>query len=129
LPDEEDWMITMLIVDDESDVRALVRLVVEMANNGLEVSGEAADGPEALERWRADPPVVVILDNRMPGMSGLEVAKQMLAENPHQKIILFTAFLDRETTEEARRVGVVRCLEKTAIAQLPGTLWSLADSA
>ena len=37
-------MITTLIVDDESDVRALVRLTVELANNGLEVSGEAADG-------------------------------------------------------------------------------------
>jgi YesN/AraC family two-component response regulator len=122
-------MITTLIVDDESDVRALVRLTVEMANNGLEVTGEAADGAEALERWRAERPVVVILDHRMPGMSGLEVAELMLAENPDQKIILFSAFLDAETAAEAQRVGVVRCLEKTAIAQLPGTLWSLAESA
>lgn len=122
-------MITTMIVDDETDVRALVRMVVEVANNGLTVSGEASDGPTALEQWRADPPVVVILDHRMPGMSGLEVAEQMLAENPEQKIILFSAFLDAETTAAATRLGVVRCLEKTEIARLPRALWDLAQSA
>ena len=123
-----DHVITTLIVDDESDVRALVRMVVEMANNGLTVSGEAADGPEALQQWRTEQPVVVILDHRMPGMSGLEVAEQILAEDPTQKIILFSAFLDAETTAEAKRLGVVRCLEKTEIARLPGALWALAPA-
>jgi DNA-binding NarL/FixJ family response regulator len=122
-------VITALIVDDESDIRALVRMVVEAANNGLEVSGEASDGDEALQRWRADRPVVVILDNRMPGMSGLEVAERILSENPEQKIILFSAFLDEDTVEAAQRVGVRRCLDKTQIARLPGELWALAPSA
>lgn len=122
-------MITALIVDDESDVRALIRLVVETANEGLSVIGEAADGDEALRRWRADQPVVVILDNRMPGMPGIEVAERMLAENADQRIILFSAFLDDDTVKAARRVGVRRCLDKTQIARLPGELWALAPSA
>ena len=42
----------MLIVDDELDMRMLVRLVIEVANDGLSVIGEAADGIEALRVWR-----------------------------------------------------------------------------
>ena len=122
-------MITALIVDDESDIRLLVRMIVETANHGLGVSGEAADGKEALKMWRANPPVVVILDNRMPGLTGLEVAEQILAEKPDQAIILFSAYLDRETIDHASRIGVKRCLDKTRIDQLPGEMWALADTA
>src|SRR4051794_28048489 len=104
-------------------------MVVEAANNGLEISGEAAVGVEALKEWRANPAVVVILDNRMPGMNGIEVAEQILAESPGQHIILFSAYLDPDTEAAARRVGVRRCLDKTQISRLPGELWALEASA
>src|SRR5687768_6149825 len=98
-------MTTMLIVDDELDMRMLVRIVIEMANNGLDIVGEAADGPEALRMWREldGPPVpdVVILDNRMPGLSGLEVAEQILAERPEQLILLYSSFLDEAVRSKA----------------------------
>jgi DNA-binding NarL/FixJ family response regulator len=122
-------MIPTLIVDDEEDVRSLVRLVVEAANEGLVVSGEAADGNEALEHWREHHPVAVVLDQRMPGMSGLEVAQHMLAENPQQAIILFSAFLDRATREAAQKIGVRACLDKTQVSRLPEELWALAPPA
>lgn len=122
-------MITTLIVDDETDIRGLIRLVVETANNGLAISGEAADGEEALRMWRADPPVVVILDNRMPGLSGLEVAEQILAEKPDQSIILFSAYLDADTVTRAGKIGIRRCLDKTDVDRLPSELWALAESA
>ena len=118
--------IPTLIVDDEEDVRSLVRMVVEAANEGLMVSGEAADGQEALEHWRAVRPAAVVLDQRMPGMSGLEVAEHILAEDPTQAIILFSAFLDQATREEARRLGVRVCLDKTQVSRLPEELWALA---
>ena len=122
-------MIPTLIVDDEEDVRSLVRLVVEAANEGLYVSGEAADGEEAIEHWREHRPVAVILDQRMPGMSGLEVARHMLAEKPDQGIILFSAFLDRNTREAAQEIGVRVCLDKTQVSRLPEELWALAPPA
>jgi two-component system, chemotaxis family, chemotaxis protein CheY len=122
-------VITALIVDDERDIRAMIRMVVEVANHGLSVAGEAADGDEALAMWRSDPPVVMILDNRMPGLTGLEVAEQILAEKPDQSIILFSAYLDDETVSRAERIGIHRCLDKTQIDQLPGELWALAPSA
>ena len=122
-------MTRALIVDDEEDMRFLVRTVIEAANHGLEVAGEAADGLAALEVWRAERPEVVVLDHRMPGMSGLEVAERILAESPHQRIILFSAYLDAETTAAAGRLGVDMCMPKSDYTKLPEALWQLAPPA
>jgi CheY-like chemotaxis protein len=118
-------VIPTLIVDDEADMRCLVRMVVEAANQGLVVSGEAASGDEALAHWRRHRPAAVVLDERMPGMSGLELAQHILAEDPDQPIVLFSAFLDRGTRQAARALGVRVCLDKTQVARLPEELWAL----
>lgn len=116
-------MTTMLIVDDELDMRMLVRLVMEMANNGLSIVGEAADGAEALQVWRDlnGPPVpdVVILDNRMPGLSGMDVAQRILAERPNQIIVLYSAYLDANVRAQARDLGIAMCVSKHELDRLP----------
>jgi len=122
-------MTTMLIVDDELDMRMLVRVVIEMANHGLTIVGEAADGDEAIRVWRDldGPPVpdVVILDNRMPGLSGIEVAQQILAERPTQLIVLYSAFLDDSVRAQAREVGIATCVSKEDLERLPGVIQEL----
>ncbi len=122
-------MATMLIVDDELDMRMLVRLVIEMANNGLTIVGEAADGQEALKVWRDldGPPMpdVVILDNRMPELSGLDVAAQILAERPAQLIMLYSAFLDDSVRARAAEIGITMCVSKHELEQLPHLIRSL----
>jgi DNA-binding NarL/FixJ family response regulator len=124
-------MTTMLIVDDELDMRMLVRLVIEMANNGLSIIGEAADGEEALRVWRdfEEPePDVVILDNRMPELTGLEVARQILAERPSQLILLYSAFLDDAVRAKAADIGIARCVSKHELDQLPALINELISS-
>ncbi len=122
-------MTTLLIVDDEMDMRMLVRVVIEMANNGLSIVGEAADGAEALEVWRRldGPPVpdVVILDNRMPELTGLEVAEQILSERPEQLIVLYSAFLDEDVRASASRLGITRCVSKEDLDRLPALIREL----
>lgn len=122
-------MTTMLIVDDELDMRMLVRVVIEMANEGLSIVGEAADGPEAIQVWRDldGPPVpdVVILDNRMPGLSGLEVAKRILEERPGQLIVLYSAFLDDDIRRQADALGIRCCVSKNDLEQLPQVIREL----
>lgn len=122
-------MTTMLIVDDELDMRMLVRIVIEMANHGLRIVGEAADGTEALKVWRDldGPPVpdVVILDNRMPGLSGLDVAEQILTERPGQIIVLYSAFLDDEVRAKAATIGITRCVSKQELDRLPALIEEL----
>ena len=122
-------MTRALIVDDEEDMRFLVRTVIEAYNHGLQVSGEAENGEQAIEQWRADRPEVVVLDMRMPGLTGLETAERILAESPDQRIVLFSAYLDTETTAEATRLGVDLCLAKSDYTRLPEELWRLAPPA
>ena len=122
-------MTTMLIVDDEMDMRMLVRVVIEMFNHGLSIVAEAADGDEAIQVWRDldGPPVpdVVILDNRMPGLTGIEVAKQILDERPDQLIVLYSAFLDDEVRAQAAAVGIATCVSKEELDRLPGVIQDL----
>jgi len=67
-------------------------------------------------------PDVVILDNRMPGITGLQLAHLILSEMPEQAVILYSAFLDEEIRAEARRVGISACVSKTDIRTLPDVI-------
>lgn len=117
---------SVLVVDDEPDIRGLARIFLEM--DGFEVVGEAADGGEAVERYtEMTPPTVVLLDNRMPVMTGLEAAERILAHEPSQVVVLFSAFLDDEARSRAQRVGVAACLDKTDVTRLPQLLRTLLD--
>lgn len=87
-------MPTVLLVDDDLDMRMLIRIVLEIADAGLTIVGEAGDGAEALRVWRdlngPPDPDIIVLDNHMPAMSGLEVAERILEERPGQIIVLCT---------------------------------------
>src|SRR4051812_8907973 len=113
-------MARVLIVDDEPHMRELV--VHMLGATRHEVVGEAADGDAALALWREHDPDLIILDHMLPAMSGLEVARIMLAEKPHQPIILFTAFPDRVLFGDAEQVGVAACVAKTDLESLPGVI-------
>ena len=121
---------TVLIVDDDIDMRLLVRLVLESAHNGIDVVAEAVDGYDAATVYATlDPPAVpdvVILDNRMPGPAGIEVAAEMLRAEPEQHIILFSAFFTPELEAKARDLGIDACVSKSDIDQLPRLVLELA---
>ncbi len=118
---------SVLVVDDEPDMRELARTILELG--GLDVVDEAADGQQALERYyRLDPPPipsVVLLDNRMPGLSGLEVAEEILGRLPGQVIVLFSAHLDPSTERAAEGLGIAKCVSKMDVTQLPDIIRGL----
>lgn len=121
---------TVLIVDDEMDIRLLVRTILESSDLGVEVVGEAVDGDDALTVFNTldppDVPDVVILDNRMPGKEGLEVAAEMLAQEPRQHIVLFSAYVTPEIEARAAALGVRACVGKNDFARLPGLVVELS---
>jgi two-component system, chemotaxis family, chemotaxis protein CheY len=123
---------TTLIVDDEADMRALIRAVIDLANEGLEVVGEAADGVEAVERWHGlnPPPVphVVVMDQRMPRLDGLGATRRILTEQPGQVVILFSAYLNADMRREAAEAGVAACLDKREIDALPDLIREFAPA-
>lgn len=116
----------MLVVDDMDDMRALVRLVVRTANDGLVMAGEAANGSEALDLVDTLDPAVIVLDELMPGLGGLETARRILARRPHQRIILFSAYLDDRVQNAAREIGITTCLSKVDYESLPDVIRAAA---
>lgn len=117
-----------LIVDDEQDIRTLVRLVIDAANKGLFVAGEAADGRQALDRLEDLDPQVVVLDERMPGLTGVETAARMLERRPGQIIILCTAYLDADLQRRAEEAGIKICLAKGDYKRIPEVLREVASA-
>jgi DNA-binding NarL/FixJ family response regulator len=118
--------IPVLVVDDMDDMRALVRLIVRTANEGLTVAGEAANGSEAIDLADTLNPAVIILDELMPGLGGLETARRILARRPDQRIILFSAYLDDRIRDAAREVGITACLSKVDYEILPEVIRAAA---
>jgi DNA-binding NarL/FixJ family response regulator len=115
-----------LIVDDEPDLRLLIRMAIEARNEGLYVAGEAGDGETAVRQLDELGADVVVLDQMMPGIDGLETARRMRSIRPEQHIVLFTAFLDDELRRSADEIGVDACFSKSDLKQLPDFLFHLA---
>jgi CheY-like chemotaxis protein len=111
-----------LIVDDESDIRLLLRSVIEDAGHGLFVAGEAASGAEAVEHAQSDDPLVIVLDNMMPEMGGVEAATIIRSQRPTQEIILCSAYLDNDLIDRARDAGVGHFLAKDQVGRLPALI-------
>jgi len=122
---------TVLIVDDDIDIRLLVRTILESSGLGVEVVGEAVDGLHALEVYgtldHPEVPDVIILDNRMPGRDGMDVAAEILNEEPGQRIVLFSAFVTPELEARATELGVAACVGKNDFALLPQLVSQLTN--
>ncbi|HVF32325.1 MAG TPA: response regulator [Acidimicrobiales bacterium] len=97
-------MIRVLLVDDNADVRFLLRLTVEL-RPGLEVVAEATNGLEALRLAAETSPDIVILDREMPVAGGLEVLARLREACPTAVIVVYTAAVDPELHRAAASLG------------------------
>jgi len=100
----------LLVVDDEPHVREMMRLTLEAA--GYEVD-EADSGESALAAFGAGHKYAgVLLDQKMPGLDGLETMKRMLATAPDARVVMVTAFASIELAVDAMRLGASHFLRK-----------------
>jgi DNA-binding NtrC family response regulator len=102
-------MAKILIVDDENNIRLMLRLALKA--DGHEVS-TASDGPEALDLFGEGQFDLVLLDQRMPGMEGLEVLRIMKQRAPQAKIVMATAFGTVDLARTAMEAGANGFLRK-----------------
>jgi signal transduction histidine kinase/ActR/RegA family two-component response regulator len=101
----------VLIVDDEPMVRRTTRML--LVRMGLTVT--EAPGPEDALRKLRDAPFafdLVLTDQTMPGMTGIELAEEIARVRPEIPVILVSGFLDEAKVHRARQVGVIEVLEK-----------------
>jgi len=100
----------ILIIDDEENIRRVTRLTLQAA--GYEV-GEAGDGYSGLEvfgngsNWDA-----VLLDQRMPGMDGLETLRQINQRDSNARVIMATAYASIELAVDAMKLGATDFVRK-----------------
>jgi DNA-binding response OmpR family regulator len=100
----------ILIVDDEDHIRRVMRMTLEAA--GYEV-GEAADGLRGLDAfgdgtgWDA-----VLLDQKMPGMDGLETLRRMKQRSAAARIVMVTAYASIELAVDAMKLGATDFVRK-----------------
>jgi PAS domain S-box-containing protein len=100
---------SVLIIDDERDIRdgcerILTRMGCAMA--------KAQDGPSGLTTLAQDPPDIVLLDLKMPGMDGLEVLARIKQTHPQVLVIVITGFATVETAIEAMKLGAYDFIPK-----------------
>ena len=110
--------IKVMLVDDQNLVRKGVRSLLELSEE-IEVLAEAADGAEAIRAIPEVGPDVVLLDMRMPGMSGLDVLQHLAREDRLPPTIILTTFDDDELVLAGIRAGARGYLLKdVALAEL-----------
>lgn len=100
----------ILIIDDEEHIRRMMRLTLEAAGYAV---GEAGDGLEGLKvygdgsDWDA-----VVLDQRMPGIDGLETLRRLRANNPRARVVMATAYASIELAVDAMKFGAADFVRK-----------------
>ncbi len=99
----------VLVVDDEKSVRELLQRT--LAEAGYDAV-TAANGQEALDKVSQLQIEAVLLDIKMPGMSGMEVLRWLTANRPDTCVIMITAIADAQTAVEAMKLGAYDYITK-----------------
>jgi two-component system invasion response regulator UvrY len=94
----------IMLVDDHAIVRSGFRRLLEQ-QPGMEVVAEAGDGEQAYSRFLELAPDVVVLDLSMPGMSGLEIIRRIIAREPAARILVFSMHEDAALAERVIQLG------------------------
>jgi len=115
----------VLIVDDEDDIRVLLRSQLERA--GYEVAGEAADGMECLNLCDKVEPDAVILDLLMPRVNGFEVIPKLKTKHPTIGIVAYTAVAGDFVRQEMQRLGIPLVLKSGQFSRLDAVLREMRE--
>ena len=103
----------ILVADDHEMVRAGLCSILQR-QEGVEIVGEATSGREAVEMARRLAPDVAILDITMPGLNGLEAARQILEHSSNVRVIILSMHCDSMMVTEALKIGAKGYLLKSS---------------
>ena len=96
--------VTVLLVDDHAVVREGYRQLLERSGN-IRVIGEAHNGDAACERCAELAPQVVVMDIALPGVSGIEAMRRMLARRAETRVLIFSMYEDAIFAHRALQAG------------------------
>ena len=115
---------SIFLVDDNQLMRQQAVKLVEQQDCWT-VSGEAANGKDAVSRYPDILPDVTIMDFEMPEMNGLEAARAILRDYPNAAILMLSIHLPGQLAVEARKVGIKGACPKSEMWCLPDAIRAL----
>lgn len=117
---------TVLIVDDVALMRQMLGDM--LANTDFEVIGEATDGAEAIAKYAALKPDLVLMDMMMPDMSGIDAIKDIVAADSQARIVICSVLGQQDMVIEALRAGardfVVKPFRADKIREALQRIWA-----
>jgi len=117
----------ILLVDDHLILRQGIRRLLE-DHEDMEIIGEASDGREALRLVSELRPDIAVLDIAMPGLNGLEAARQIQAHYSEVKVIILSMYENEEYVKQALMAGVAGyILKESAVEELVWGIKAIRD--
>lgn len=126
----------MAVVDDHPRIRTSLTDLVASSDD-MVVVGQAADGPQAYDLIRSTRPDVVLMDVRMPGMSGVEVTRRLANEGCRSRVLLHTSETRPSVMRDAADAGAAGYLVKSGraaaillavrVVDSGGSVWPVAS--
>lgn len=103
---------SIMLVDDEEEVRKSIIKQIDWESAGFKVVGDAENGEDALEKIEMLEPDVVLTDIRMPFMDGLALAEKIRQRYPSMKVVIFSGYDDFEYAQKAIKLNVTEYILK-----------------
>lgn len=101
----------VLIVDDQAPFRSAARSLVELID-GWRVVGEVGSGEDAIQIAKDTRPSLVLMDIHLPGISGIEATRQIVAADPAIAVVLLSTYAADDLPEDARTCGAAGYIGK-----------------
>ena len=124
-------MYKVVVVDDEPAIREGLRTIVDWAQFGFIVVGDAADGNEALVQYKALSPDLIVIDIRMPGMDGLQVIQEIRKMDTSCHFLILSGYADFTYAKRAIEFGIdgymLKPLDETELEEELKRISSMLD--
>jgi DNA-binding NarL/FixJ family response regulator len=104
---------TIVLLEDETIVRHMLKLAIEQAASGMRIAAEFGDGKEGLEHCLQKPPTLLICDLSLPSMHGFDVIKTLREKQPGIRILVLTSRADATLPAQIAALGVQGYVDKT----------------
>jgi len=106
--------LTVLLVDDRLPFRAAARSMLE-AESGYLVVGEAETGEQAVDLARRLRPDLILMDVRLPGISGLDATRRILTGNPSAVVVLLSTHAEADLPADLLHCGAAGFVRKESL--------------